>query len=263
MHRKEERNMKNFKTKLLALILVFATAFGSVPLTAQAAVDAPSEETYYLTSDEAYYTSFYIGGLSKSSKVTNVKSSNESVVTLNYYQKSSSASSNTTKYFNSDEEDSTNSYKDYSAYIGIILNKEGSSNITYTIGKKKYTTKITVKKYTNPLKTVEISGLKNGKKSNLSGLVDKSSSASGLTLKSDQKNATIKVAVKKGWKINYVELYDEVEVTALQLYNYAAGLSSVTLHPGTLKKDGAYSFYVGMYNEENGGYFYISYAINY
>jgi hypothetical protein len=264
MHRKEERNMKNFKTKLLALILVFATAFGSVPLAAQAAVSAPSDEIYYLSSKNGTaYGSIYISGLSKSSEVTKIKSSKKSVVALDYVEKSSYTSSSVTKNLGQDSSsESTSGSKSYSAYIGFNILKAGTSDITYTVGKKSYTTKITVKKYTNPLKTVEISGLKNGKKSNLSGMVDKSSSASALDLKSDQKNAKIKIEAKKGWKISYAEIYDNEASTVVETSNWSKGLSSVTLRPGTLKKDGNYSVYISMFNEEDGGSLYITYSIN-
>jgi hypothetical protein len=262
-HGKEERNMKNFKTKLLALVLVLATALGSAPLAVQAAVSAPSEATYYLTSkDDTSYGNIYISGLSKSSKVTKIKSSKKSVATLNSYQKSTYSNSSTTKYLDSNEADYTSSYKEYSANIGFFLNKAGTSDITYTIGKKSYTTKITVKDYTNPLKTVEISGLKNGKSSNLKGLVDSSAYASPLSLKSEQKDAKIKLATEKNWKITYAELFDNETSTALEMYNYSTGLSSVTLRPGTLNKGGNYSLYIYMYNEEDGGTLNITYSIN-
>jgi hypothetical protein len=255
--------MKNFKTKLLALVLVLATALSSAPLAVQAAVSAPTDATYYLTSkDGGFYESIYIDGLSKSSKVTKIKSSDKSVVTLDSYQKSSYSGSSTTTYLNSDSEGYSNSYKDYSANIGFILNKAGTSDITYTIGKKSYTTTITVKDYTNPLKTVEISGLKNGKSSNLKGLVDSSASASALNLKSDQKEAKVKLAAKKGWKIVSAELYDNDTNTSAQVFNYAGGLSSVTLRPGTLKKDGNYQLYIYLYHEEDGGSLNITYTIN-
>jgi hypothetical protein len=262
-HGKEERDMNNFKTKLLALVLVLATALGSAPLAVQAAVSAPTDVTYYLTSkDGGSYETIYIDGLSKSSKVSKIKSSDKSVVTLDSYQKSSYTGSSTTTYLNSESEGYSNSYKDYSAYIGFILNKAGTTDITYTIGKKSYTTTITVKDYTNPLKTVEISGLKNGKSSNLKGLVDSSSTASALNLKSDQKNAKIKLAAKKGWKIVSAELHDNDTSTSVQMFNYAGGLSSVTLLSGTLKKDESYQLYIYLYHEEDGGSMYITYTIN-
>jgi hypothetical protein len=255
--------MKKFKTKLLALVLVLATALSSAPLAVQAAVNAPTDATYYLTSkDGGSYESIFINGLSKSSEISKIKSSDKSVVTLDSYQKYSYTDSSTTTYLNSESEGYSNSETGYTAYIGFILNKAGTTDITYTIGKKNYTTTITVKDYTNPLKTVEISGLKNGKSSNLKGLVDSSSTASALKLKSDQKNTKIKLAAKKGWKIVSAELHDNDTSTSVQMFNYAGGLSSGTLLAGTLKKDESYQLYIYLYHEEDGGSMNITYTIN-
>lgn len=255
--------MKNFKTKLLALMLVFATAFGSVPQTVQAAVSTPTELVYYLSGKNyTMSSSFNINGLSKSSKITKLKSSKKSVITLNSYTISGNTSTGTTKFLSSNEKDSSWSDKSYNAYVQFTANKAGTSNITYKIGKKSYTTKITVKEYTNPLKTVEISGLKDGKKTNLKGLVDDESYASALTLKSTQKDAKIKLATKKGWKISYATLNDNSTINGYEVYNWAKGLSSVTLRPGTLKKGVIYTLSISLYNEKNGGYLYITYNIN-
>jgi hypothetical protein len=253
--------MKNFKTKLLALVLVLATALSSAPLAVQAAVSAPTEATYYLSSKtDTSYGSIYLSGLSKSSEVTKIKSSKKSVVTLDYYEKGSYVNSYTHESLSSDE-NSSSSYNDYYATIGFFMNKTGTSDITYTIGKKSYTTKVTVKKYTNPLETVEISGLKNGKSSNLKGLVDSDHTASGLKLKSDQKDATVNLVAKKGWKISYVDLYDS-DYNFSESISSSEGLSSVTLNPGTLKKDVTYTLWINVYNEENGGSITILYGIN-
>jgi hypothetical protein len=253
--------MKNFKTKLLALVLVLATALSSAPLAVQAAVSAPTEATYYLSSKtDTSYGSIYLSGLSKSSEVTKIKSSKKSVVTLDYYEKDSYVNSYTNESLNSNDK-SSSSYKNYSATIGFFMNKTGTSDITYTIGKKSYTTKVTVKKYTNPLETVEISGLKKGKSSNLKGLVDSSANASTLNLKSDQKDAKINLAVKKGWKIRNVYLNDNDYTFSQSIYS-SKGLSSVTLNPGTLKKNVGYTLGIYMYNEEDGGELSIYYYIN-
>jgi hypothetical protein len=246
----------------LALVLVLATALGSAPLAVQAAVSAPSDATYYLISkskEPVPYYSIYISDLSKNSEITNIKSSKKSVVGLDSYEKSSSVY--TYESLSSDEESSSGTDSYYSASIGFIAYKAGTSNITYTIGKKSYTTKVTVKKYTNPLETVEISGLKNGKSSNLKGLVDSDHTASGLKLKSDQKDATVNLVAKKGWKISYVDLYDS-DYNFSESISSSEGLSSVTLNPGTLKKDVTYTLWINVYNEENGGSITILYGIN-
>jgi hypothetical protein len=263
-HGKEERDMNNFKTKLLALVLVLATALGSAPLAVQAAVSAPSNLTFYMDSKSKDMTTFsyiYIYDLSKNSEITNIKSSKKSVVGLESYRKSSYVSTYSVESLSSDEEPYSSNDESYSATIEMTLYKAGTSNITYTIGKKNYTTKVTVKNYTNPLETVEISGLKNGKSSNLKGLVDSASSASGLKLKSAQKDAKINLAAKKGWKISSVTLYEGDYNFSESIYS-EDGVSSVTMNPGTLKKDANYTLWINVYNEENGGELTILYLIN-
>jgi hypothetical protein len=264
MHGKEERNMKNFKTKLLAMILVFATVFGSVPQTVQADdIYADSDQVCYLSGkNSTKQATIGVYHLSKNSKVTNIKSSKKSVVKLSSCTLYSFISSGNTTYLDSDAENSSWNDPYYYAEIAYTAKKAGTSKITCKVGKKSFTTKITVKNYTNPLKTVKISGLKDGKDTNLKGLVDSDSTASALTLGSTQKDATIEIATKKGWAITSAELYDNNTSTTYSAGNWSGQLSSVTLKPGTLKKGGNYSLSITLYNLKDYGTISVTYTIN-
>jgi hypothetical protein len=251
--------MKRITKKIAALALALVTALTAVPLTAQAAVSAPTQATIYRTASSANSAgiqSFSINGLSKSDKIKNIKSSNTSVAEPYSVQYGSSSWSE--EYLDS----STTGYSssDYYANIEAMLLKAGSTKISYTIGKKKYTTKVTVKNYTNPLESFEISGVKNGK--NLASLANKSTDLSSQVLTDDQKNATVTISAKSGWVITYAALSDNDNNTSYSIANYSKGLSSATLHVGTLKKTGHYYVYMNLQNKKDGGTLYLYLSIN-
>jgi hypothetical protein len=246
--------MKKLTKKFAAFALALVTALTAVPLTAQAAVSAPAKTTTYRTSKSTNYpelVQFTVSGLSKSDEVKKVKSSKASVATpylIEYHSSSWSVED--------DQTGGKDSGSNYNALIQSWIQKAGTTNISYTIGKKKYTTKVTIKNYTNPLESLKITGVQNG--TNLANLADKSTDPSPLSLSNDQEDATISISAKSGWTITYAALEGSTTYSVSPLNK---GLSSATLRVGTLEKDSYYFVSVNLENTKDGGTLSIVYPI--
>jgi hypothetical protein len=256
--------MKKITKQITAFALALVTALTAVPLTAQAAVNAPSSVTVYQASADSNYSGFQsinIANLSKDSKITNVKSSNKSVAELYSLEYDADVYSNTTEYLSSDAESTSRNEEYYSASLTALLKKTGSTKISYTIGKKDYTTALTVKKYTNPLKTLKITGIKNGSSSNLASMVDQASHAY-VALNKNQKNASVTLEAKKGWVISYANVYAADNGTTYTVSSSESGLSSISLNIGALNKNTAYQISISMKNAKNNGTIFISYYLS-
>lgn len=262
---------KIFGVALAAMMAVTTLSPMAVQAADEPQIEAP--KTVYLSSSKGTENAFIqVFNLKESQMVkkSSVKSSNSKVAKLNYLDTSISKYSGKTEYFQSGMEDSSynNSYN--SNYIGLELLKAGKSTISFKIGSKSYSTDITVKKYTNPLRSVQISGISSGK--NIASKLKKRSDAN-LTLKKSAKNAVIKLKAKSGWKISNVSLARNKKVTygdsysyydRVDSYNYASskGASSVSLRVGTLKGKQPYTVEVRMKNTKDGGSMDCYYFIN-
>lgn len=171
MKKKEGWNMKKTFKKLTCIILTAIMVCTTMAFTVSAA-SGPSyskRQTVYMTSknSNSSYTSIYVGNLTSSQKISksSVKSSKSSVLApYSLYR-------NTYSYENQYFERGMKGYKgsDYSYSIELRAKKAGSANISFKIGSKKYTSKVTVKAYTNPISSLTVTGVKNRSSSNLAG----------------------------------------------------------------------------------------------
>ena len=261
--------MKNkFATKLLASALALVVAVTAVPVTAMAGTPTYNKEvTYYQTSKDATYTtttSFTVSNLSSKQtiKKNSVASSNKDVVGLRYLKRNINNSSYKSEYYDSTydwskEDGKTVKNSIYAYEIGLALKKAGTSNVTFKIGSKKYTSKVKVCKYTNPVASCKISGISGDLKNKT-----KSSAYPTLKLsKTVKDSATIKVKAASGWKINYVELYNQKTSSWQNINTYSNPVSSSTLRVGTLTKGTPYSVYVSFTNTKTGGTLYCNYYL--
>ncbi len=255
--------MKKLIQKAAVLVLTLAVLVTTIPVSVMAAPYVPESQTVYRYGKGVTSTSIYVGGLSKSQtiKKSSVKSSDPSVVKPGYLQKSSNSYNYETQYFDDTAPSKTGS-NNYSYSIGLKLLKKGSSRVSFQIDNKKYETTVNVKDYTNPLKTVKIAGLKNGKSTNLASKL-KSQNTTNLKLTKNKSNAIIEVAVKSGWKLTGIELYSPKESAYYSVRNYAKGVSGAKLHVGTLKKNQPYQVKLEFKNTKDNGtltsYYYINY----
>ena len=255
--------MKKIIQKAAALALTLAVLVTAVPVSVMAAPYVPENQTVYRYGKGVTSTSIYVGGLSKSQtiKKSSVKSSDPSVVKPGYLQKSSNSYNYQTEYFDNTAPTKTGS-DNYSYSIGLKLLKKGSSRISFMIGNKKYETAVNVKDYTNPIKTVKIAGLKNGKSTNLASKLN-SMNMTNLKLTKNKSDAVVEVSVKSGWKLTSIELYSPKESAYYSVRNYAKGVNGAKLHVGTLKKNQPYQVKLEFKNTKDNGtitsYYYINY----
>lgn len=173
--------IKKVFSTMLALVIVITTIMVSTPFTV--VTEAANKEIYvnpYSKRVVTYkpegdtrdnYTVISIMGCNKKSEIKNLKSSDKSV-TLE---------------------------KQDGYIVAYYKNKAVKATITCTVKNVKLKTTLTVKKYSNPLKTLKI-GSKN--------YTSKFNKTDEFELKSAVKNQKLSVQLNKGWKITLVSIYN-------------------------------------------------------
>ena len=163
---KTNTRKKTFIARTL-LFLLIVTAPASTLVTVEAAPNYQKTQTFYMTNKNGVKSaaSVYVGNLSKSQTIKkkniSINKAGKSVVKL--------VSANYNKYTTSTEKvyftgaaNSKNSKNSYYYEIYLNLLKKGSATLAFKItnssnGKTtSYKTTLTVKNYTNPLKTAKI-----------------------------------------------------------------------------------------------------------
>ena len=141
--KERDKQMKKLLTKILSMAIVFVMVMCLVPPMEAKAASKPEFSTthylrYYPKDKASNKNSYYFGDWGKNYKIASIKSSNPKVATL------------------------SKTYKDKSTFLILTTKKAGTTTITFKakIGSKyqKYKTKVTVTKYTSPLKSFKIGG---------------------------------------------------------------------------------------------------------
>lgn len=263
--------MKKLLTKALGVVLSLAVAASCLaPATVHAAVEAPKKQTVYLTSKKGENTTaICVSGLTKDQKIkkSSVKSSKKSVAKLFYLERYAAQVDYSSEFYedNYDNYDESFNYAEY--YIYLKVKKAGTTTISYKVDNKKYTTVLTVKNYTNPLKEVKITGINSGK--DIAKKLKNQNNAN-ITLKKNVSDAILKLKANKNWKItnvsmNSLEKESDGYYYVVEQYSYYTDKkrSSVNLNVGDLKAKGAYRISVTMQNTKDGGTLNCYYYINY
>lgn len=235
--------MRQFAKKVLVFVLTFAVVCSVLPVSADAAVSVQSSKTIYRTASSGVAeATVYVGGLSKTAKLKNIKSSNTNVAVPYYVNYTTRAFGYSQEYLDASMQKnnifSPLSTK-YGAYIGLQVKKAGTATVSFQIGngRKVYTTKVRVKPYENPLKTVRIAGIKNGAGTNLAGKI-KTRNQTNLRLTSTKK-AAVSLTAKAGFKITQVLVYDAKTQDYTESRNYN-GASNVSVNAGKFVKNSPY-----------------------
>lgn len=251
--------MKTFAKRISALFMAMMLVVTMIPAVAQAAVSAPTSTTVYLSGKTgSSYVNISVSGLTSKQSIakSSVKSSKTSVLALDSITNGSSSSK--TQYWNGGK---TNSSSSRYVNINLMAKKAGTSTVSYKVGSKTYKTKVTVKSYVNPIKTLKISGVKNGSSTNLASKF-KTSNRNNGKLSSSSSNGTVKVTAASGWKITYIDVYSEKTGIVRGLNAYGTPVSSATLYTGALKKGNNYSVYIGLKNTKTGGMQYVALSLS-
>lgn len=140
--------------------------------------------------------------------------------------------------------------------------KPGKTTISYKIGKKSFKEKIRVRKYENPAKKVEITGIKNGKSNNLAGML-KNQNTANITSKKNVKNAVVSVwaNTSKNWKVTRVKLEDHTQ-GMVYMGGSDNGKNNLNLKVGLLQKDHKKTITMSFYNTKTQGTLDCTYIIN-
>ncbi|MDO4308660.1 MAG: hypothetical protein Q4C77_17735 [Eubacteriales bacterium] len=251
--------MKSIRKRIATLAVALILAMTMIPAAVvEAAIDAPKSVTLYRTDKSSQsYVNIYISGLTSKQSVvkSSIKSSNKTVASpycLSYYTNTSKGS-----FFNgqaafSDSSKMTN--------ISLMSQKSGTSTISYKIGNKTYKTKVIVKPYTNPIKSISLFGIKNGKTTNLAGLM-KSKSYTSVKLPATKKKQTIKVTAASGWKISNINFYNATGHTYSISYPPTKPAASASLYVGTVTKGKGGTVMLTMVNTSTKGTLNIQYDI--
>ena len=155
--------MKNIFKKLSCALLVAAMICAITPFTASAATQKISYPTTYVSymsskSTHSSYGSFSINNIPTKSSISksNVHViSGKNVVSLNSLNKN--IWSNRSESFLKGVK--TYVYSDHSYSIGFNMNKTGTAKISFKVGNKTYKTTIKVLPYTNPIKSLTVTGV--------------------------------------------------------------------------------------------------------
>lgn len=260
--------MKKVVKKLFVMAMAVTVAATAMPtMSVEAAISAP--KTYIVNRDtvkdyESYH-SLYVSGLEKSTKIfpKTVKSSKKAVLVPWYMEKYNSSYSYTTTWLDENSNvtgDDEYGYDNWAAYVGFRVKKAGTATLSYKIGTKTYKTKITAKAYKNPLKTVNIAGIKNGSSTNLASKL-KDENYTFLNMSANKNNATVKVVANSGWKITEVAMSNYADGSSREFDNYD-GVGSATLNIGNVKKTDRVRVTVDLFNTTTGAYQYCYFYIN-
>ncbi len=231
--------MKKTMKRLMSLVLVLTLAAAVlVPATTAQAADLKYTKnlTVYLTADG--WVEWTATNSNTSKKLTSFKSSDTSIFEVQYDEAEGKKPSNWLK-----------------------LNKAGTAKLSFKYGGKTYTSTVTVKKYTNPVKTFKLTGVSSGK--DVSSKSKKTNNPS-LKLKKSSDNAKLTIKAKSGWKIKSVVFTNQTDWKTLvsKTYKSSKVTSSYTKKLGKLRKSKSYYAEVTFVNTSNKGTITVYYAIN-
>ena len=200
-HGRRKGKMKKAMKKMMALVLT-AAVLATAAMPVSAAISRPKTLATYLGPDGKGDDSINISGLKSDQSLTpeNVKTSAKSVVGLEYINNSTHKTE-----FNYWSGENASGGTTRESTIGLILKKPGKSTISYTIGTKTYTTKVTVLKYVNPLSSLTITGINNGKTIHKKFAKNKYAT---IKLPKTVSKARITAKARSGWAVKSLSVYN-------------------------------------------------------
>ena len=238
--------MKMFR-KLLCSALVVAL----IAVTMVAAF-ADTRTVYMRSTDGNSTFGEYVSldNVKKDSKITSVSSSNTSVMKVIRLNRSTN-----TNYTYADKKTTTN----YGAEFYVNLLKVGSATLSYNLDGAKKTQKFVVKKYTNPISSLVLTGINNN---NLKSKFAKGSYGNSISLTKDAKAGKLTVKAASGWKIRSAYWEDYSKNIEYEFYAWGNGVSSCSLNVPKMIKGKSYYVSVSLINTKTKGTNYCSISIH-
>ncbi len=237
--------MKAFRRILCIALVAMMLCAAAIPACA-------ATKTLYLSDKDSDYSWFWfeLGNFAKGSKVTNVKSSNNSVLSL------SRVEINKSNYINYANKKYSSS--NVSVYVEGRVRKKGSAKINYKVNGKAKSQAVSVKSYVNPVKTFTLTGISSA---NLKSQFANGGYAYRDALTKDTGAGLLKVAAASGWKIESAHFRDEDTGMEYEFYAWNKPVSSVKLHVPAMKAGVRYYVYVNFVNTATKGEIDIGYSI--
>ncbi len=215
--------MKKFISRVVAFAMAAVIMFSVSPaITAEAKKVSLGSETFYLKSKKSGATTCYfsVEGITSVKKVT---SSNPKVARIYNYDVRKNSSYYEywyDRYGEGFEKTSTNSSSNKYVSCNATVFKSGTATLSLTSGKNTYSKKFKILDYTNPLKTLTVSNVNNGK--NIAGKLKNGNEAKVKGKKA--KTINVAAEVKPGWGIKSIYIsntaYDSSVGHSLGAYTY-------------------------------------------
>lgn len=161
-----------------------------------------------------------------------------------------------------------------STWIGITAEKPGTATVSFKIDKKEFKTKVYVKKYTNPVRSVSITGVEKNGNTNLAKYTNRNSETPKLDLtRSTVKDPKIKITAKKDWKIDGIYYMGAISSTSepavndsgSKTYKKPVSKAAIGIFNKTKKLEkgaGGYNISVGFINTKNNARINVRYFID-
>ncbi len=228
--------MKSVLKRVVSALLIVAIAATTMLLTAPVEVEAAGKMSYDKTMTvylrTPYTTSSTLKIKNPKGSITSAKSTNTNILEITSYT---------------------------SKRVCFTAKKAGTAKIKFKMKGKTYKCTVTVKKYTNPIKTLKVTGV-NSKK-NISGKFKKKSEVS-LSLPKTKKNAKLVVQAADDWKLKSVYINKNSQSSKTKTYS-GGTTKQKTISLGTLKKSKAYGFILTFKNKKTGGELEVELDLNY
>jgi len=227
--------MKNSRKFLCALLAAALLVLSVMPAYA-VSVDWRGGKMY-LGSSNGTNTgdlTIEISDLKADSKITNLKTSDKSIIRLGSLDRWNSS------WQDLEDDDNRSEYHDASIRLDGL--KKGKAKISFKVDGKSYSKTIEVLGYVNPIKSFKVTGISS---SNLKSRFAKTSYVN-TNLKSDAKAGYVKVAAASGWKITGVT-WSCWSGDGYRSFDFG-GVGSASLPIPKMSKKGEYNIYVYLVN---------------
>jgi len=233
--------MKKSLKRFLAFLFVFVMAISVIPKTSVAAATYPPKSMTIYDFKENNSYSLENWNVGKNAKIKNVKVSDRSVVFVTGIEYS--------KYKNE------NNKTVYSAYVCFKTLKAGTATITYKIGTKTKSVKITVKPYKNLISSAKIFGITENGSTQLASAT-KDCEVALLEYPTNPTNK-IQIQAKTGFDAIVVEIYDDENHQIYEAWPGTGKISkTVNLPPSKV-----YTMYIGVADHKNNMLYFYKYVI--
>lgn len=244
--------MKNIFKKLSCVLLAAVMICTITPFTASAATSKlsyPKTKTIYLAGKNVLssYGGIEVSNIPSKQSISksNIKIiSGKNVVALDSLD--NSTQSDRIEYFGKGNKPDI--YFDHYYNIGLRIKKTGTAKISFKVGSKTYTSTIKAVAYTNPLKSLTITGTSG----NLAGKF-KTSNNGYLQNKKTRKNTFIKCTAASGWKITSVYFSNQNTGVQRNIFYTKKNASSFNFYTGDLAANQKAHLNILLVNTKTGG----------